>query len=51
MKRTGLVYDERFLKHRTGSYHPEVPERLTAIMQGLRQRGLMERLAIFAAHP
>jgi len=51
MKRTGLVYDERFLKHRTGAYHPEVPERLTAIMQGLHQRGLMAHLMTFAAQP
>lgn len=51
MRRTGLVYDERFLLHRTGPYHPEVPERLTAVMQGLREGGLLERLVPVPAEP
>jgi acetoin utilization deacetylase AcuC-like enzyme len=44
MKRTGFLYDERFLLHETGPYHPEVPERLTAIHQGIAQAGLLEKL-------
>ena len=35
MKRTGFLYDDRFLLHKTGPYHPEVPERLTAVFQGI----------------
>jgi len=51
MKRTGLLYDERFLRHATGTYHPERPERLTAIHQGIAQMGLLEHLTVFSAHP
>ncbi len=49
MKRTGLLYDERFLKHLTGTNHPEVPERLTAIYKGIRDRGLLEHLQVIPA--
>ncbi|HNO76555.1 MAG TPA: histone deacetylase [Phycisphaerae bacterium] len=37
---TGLVIDERFLKHRTGPGHPERPERLVAISRALAESGL-----------
>ena len=49
MKRTGFLYDERFLKHTTGPYHPERPERLTAIYQGIEQMGLLEHLTVIPA--
>ena len=42
---TGLLYDEIYLRHlpgRTG--HPERPERLTAIWQGLEKAGLLHSL-------
>ena len=51
MKRTGFLYDERFLKHTTGPYHPECPERLTAIYQGIEQMGLLEHLTVIPARP
>ncbi|MBL0715919.1 MAG: histone deacetylase [Desulfosarcina sp.] len=51
MKPTGLLYDERFLKHRTGANHPEIPERLTAIYNGIRDRGLLEHLEVIPAQP
>jgi acetoin utilization deacetylase AcuC-like enzyme len=38
---TGFVYDEIFLRHQTGPGHPERPERLTAIVDRLRQQGLL----------
>jgi len=41
---TGLIYDERFLDHDTGEAHPERPDRLRAVMQGLDQAGLSDRL-------
>jgi acetoin utilization deacetylase AcuC-like enzyme len=41
---TGLVYDERYLLHRPGDYHPERPARLEAIIQRLQDTGLMEEL-------
>ena len=37
MNRTGLLYDDRYLLHRTGPDHPEVPERLQAIHEGLEK--------------
>lgn len=44
MKRTGFVYDDRYLLHTTGGHHPESPERLQAIVQGLTDSGLLEKL-------
>jgi acetoin utilization deacetylase AcuC-like enzyme len=51
MKRTGFLYDERYLLHKTGPYHPEVPERLTAIYEGIAQAGLIEKLVRVPAAP
>ncbi len=51
MKRTGFLYDERYLNHLTGPYHPEVPERLTAIYNGIAQKGLLEHLRLIPAQP
>lgn len=31
LKKTGIVKDERYLRHETGRFHPESPERLEAI--------------------
>lgn len=47
MKKTGLLFDERFLLHKTGPHHPEVPERLLAIFTGIRNAGLLQSLQIF----
>jgi acetoin utilization deacetylase AcuC-like enzyme len=44
MKRTGFVYDEKYLLHTTGDHHPECPDRLRAIVQGLSSSGLLEKL-------
>ncbi len=44
MKRTGLVYDERYLLHVTGGYHPESPARLEAIYKRLEESGLLAQL-------
>lgn len=44
MKRTGLVYDDRFLLHDTGGFHPESPERLQAIRKRLIASGVWEKL-------
>lgn len=35
--KTAIVYSERFLEHRTGEGHPERPDRLTAIVGGLKK--------------
>lgn len=42
--RTGLIYSKRFLQHDTGPGHPERPERLLAIHNHLRARGLLDAL-------
>ena len=44
MRRTGLVYDERFKLHKTGPGHPEAPERLTVILHGLEAADLLPKL-------
>ncbi|UCH21655.1 MAG: histone deacetylase [Deltaproteobacteria bacterium] len=49
MRRTGFLFDERYLLHETGSYHPEVPERLNAIYAGISQAGLLEKLTLIKA--
>ena len=49
MKKTGFVYDERYLLHLTGDYHPESPDRLRAIYKGLSESGLLEKLTVMNA--
>jgi acetoin utilization deacetylase AcuC-like enzyme len=44
MKTTGLVYDDLFLNHDTGSHHPESAQRLTAILDALENGGLLDKL-------
>jgi len=41
---TALFYDERFLEHKTGTGHPERPDRLRALIAGLKEAGLLDRL-------
>ncbi len=41
---TALIYDERFLEHKTGTGHPERPDRLRAMMRGLEDAGFLDRL-------
>jgi hypothetical protein len=52
---TGFLYNDIYLKHLSGnSGHPERPERLTAIWNGLQKAGLindMYRLERRAARP
>jgi len=49
MKKTGFLFDQRYLLHDTGPYHPEVPERLQAIYQGIENGGLLPKLKIITA--
>ena len=44
MKRTGFLYDERFLLHDTGPMHPESSDRLRAAYKGLEEAGLLPKL-------
>jgi acetoin utilization deacetylase AcuC-like enzyme len=48
---TGLVYDDRYLEHYPSPGHPERPERLEAVLGGLRAGGLLERLTPIPARP
>jgi acetoin utilization deacetylase AcuC-like enzyme len=45
-RNTGLVYDEQYLRHRPGEWHPERPARLEAIIQRLQDIGLLEELTL-----
>ncbi len=49
MRRTGFLYDERFLHHRPGPGHPEVPERLMGILRGIEEDGLLSKLTLIKA--
>ncbi|OQY50177.1 MAG: histone deacetylase, partial [Desulfobacteraceae bacterium 4572_89] len=49
MKKTGYVHDLRYLLHETGPYHPEVPERLMAIHDGICKADLLDRLTVIPA--
>jgi acetoin utilization deacetylase AcuC-like enzyme len=41
---TALFFHEEFLQHDTGPFHPENAKRLTAILNGLREKGLWDQL-------
>lgn len=41
--KTGIFIDDLFLKHNTGSYHPESPQRLIAIKERLEEKNLLNQ--------
>ena len=49
MKKTGFLFDERYLLHDTGSYHPETPARLQAVYQGIKEAELLSSLTLIHA--
>jgi acetoin utilization deacetylase AcuC-like enzyme len=49
MKRTGFVYDDRYLLHVTFEGHPESPERLKAILSRLTTSGVLNKLRLLNA--
>ena len=51
MRRTGLLYDERFLLHITGPGHPEAPDRLIVLQTALEKAGLLPKLIPIPATP
>ncbi len=51
MRKTGFLYDERFLLHSTGPNHPESPERLLAALRGLQEAGLLPHLIPIKTKP
>ncbi len=44
MKKTGFLYDDRYLLHNTGPYHPECSQRLREIYRGIEEAGLLPDL-------
>jgi acetoin utilization deacetylase AcuC-like enzyme len=46
MRRTGIVRDNRYLEHKTGIHHVEVPQRLETIYNMLDSNGLAQKLTI-----
>lgn len=51
MKKTGFVYDEMYLSHVTGDWHPENGERLRVIVDGIKETGLYDKLIHIPAEP
>ncbi len=51
MRRTGFLYDDRYLLHKTGPGHPECPDRLEAIYRRLEEAGLISKLIPIPAVP
>jgi acetoin utilization deacetylase AcuC-like enzyme len=51
MRRTGFVYDERYMRHDTGAFHPETPERIAAVYRGVKASGLLGKLVMIRPEP
>ena len=51
MKKTGFLHDERYQRHKTGHYHPEVPQRLACVYRGIEEAGLIKDLVPVKAEP
>jgi len=46
-----VIYSPEFLDHQTGSYHPERPERLTAIVQSLKPAEFAQKIQWLSPTP
>ncbi|MFL0606077.1 histone deacetylase family protein [Cylindrospermopsis raciborskii] len=46
-----VIYSPEFLDHQTGSYHPERPERLTAIVQSLKTAEFAQKIRWLSPTP
>ena len=51
MKKIGVIFDEVFLKHNAGEWHPESPERLKAILHRLDEEDLRPLIEYFSPEP
>ena len=49
--KTGLVYDDIYVEHKTTPGHPECPERLVQIVKRLKAKGLYSQLVELKAMP
>lgn len=50
-RQTGFIYHDIFLQHKTGTDHPESPQRLTVIVTRLREKGLFAQLVTLTPSP
>jgi acetoin utilization deacetylase AcuC-like enzyme len=44
--KTAIFIDDLFLKHDTGSYHPETPERLKVIQEYFEKKNLLNQFVL-----
>jgi acetoin utilization deacetylase AcuC-like enzyme len=44
MNKTGFLFDERYQQHQTGNFHPEIPDRLASVHNGIKAAGLLSAL-------
>jgi acetoin utilization deacetylase AcuC-like enzyme len=51
MRKTGLLFDQRYMLHETGPYHPEMADRLVAVFKGLKEGDLLDKLLLIKASP
>ena len=51
MAKTGFVYDDIYLEHKTTEGHPETPQRLIAIVDKVKVTGLSSRLFLLSPKP
>ncbi len=49
--KTGFVYHDIYLEHKTTEGHPEAPQRLVAIVERLKQKGLYSQLLTLTPSP
>jgi acetoin utilization deacetylase AcuC-like enzyme len=49
MRRTGFLYDERYLRHLTSEYHPEIPDRIECAYRGVADAGLLPKVTMIEA--
>ncbi|PID40786.1 MAG: histone deacetylase [Proteobacteria bacterium] len=49
MKRTGYVHDNRYMRHETGTYHPDLADRLSAVYDGIKASGLLDQVTLLPA--
>jgi len=51
VSKTGFVYDDIYLEHKTTPGHPETPQRLIAIVERLKAKGLYSELFVLSSKP
>jgi len=51
VSKTGFVYDDIYLEHKTAPGHPETPQRLVAIVERLKAKGLYSELFVLSPKP